>query len=227
MAYEEPDYDVLVSKDTYELRRYSPYIVAEVDVTGSFRSAGNQAFRLLAGYIFGDNEPQKKMSMTIPVESRSATLSQNSDRSGRIETDAESDQEQQEAVSIEADAASDRTVNRPVLVESRVAIATDANEATYTYAFVMESAYTMESLPRPDNPRIRLVERPGRVMAVNRYSGSTRESKLDKETRALLAALEEDRIEVVGSPVFARYNGPLTPWFMRRNEVMVEVRIDN
>lgn len=188
MAYEEPDYDVVRSTDVYEVRRYAPYLVAEVDVEGSFRGAGNKAFRILAGYIFGDNQPRTKMNMTVPVES----------------------------------AAVGQTMNMTVPVESRSAGAGD--EPTYTYAFVMERAYTMDSLPTPDDDRIRLVERPARTMAVVRYSGTWSASKFGKKTDELLAALREDGVDVIGDPVFARYNGPLTPWFLRRNEVMVEVR---
>jgi hypothetical protein len=27
-----------------------------------------------------------------------------------------------------------------------------------------------------------------------------------------------------GEPVWARYNGPMTPWFLRRNEIWLAVR---
>lgn len=191
MAYEEPEYEIVRSSDAYELRRYEPYIVAEVDVEGSFRGAGNKAFRILAGYIFGDNQPRKKMNMTVPVESASAG----------------------------------QKMNMTVPVESRSSDA--GQDSTYTYAFVMERAYTMDSLPKPDDARIRLVERPARLMAVKRYSGTWGASKLQKKTDELLAALQEDGVDVIGEPVFARYNGPLTPWFLRRNEVMVEILLDD
>ena len=68
MALEEPDFDVIATTADYEIRNYPPYIVAEVDVDG--KSADNQAFRMLAGYIFGDNAGREKMEMTAPVESR-------------------------------------------------------------------------------------------------------------------------------------------------------------
>ena len=73
MAYEEPTYTVIESTDRYEVRLYEPYIVAEVDVDGDFESAGGDAFRLLAGYIFGDNVANEKMAMTTPVESTTGT----------------------------------------------------------------------------------------------------------------------------------------------------------
>jgi hypothetical protein len=168
MAIEEPSYEVLLETKHYEVRRYQPYIVAEVDVDEDFKQSGNSAFRVLAGYIFGDNASQEKMNMTAPVESA-------------------------------------------------------ANYGPYTYSFVMERKYTMESLPTPTDPDVRLVERPGRVMAVHRYSGTWSEERYAEHEKILLDALATDRIETLGSPVFARYNAPFTPWFLRRNEVMVEI----
>ena len=69
VAIEEPEFSVLHSTDEYEVRAYAPYIVAEVDVTGDMNRAGNSAFRVLAGYIFGQNEPGEEMAMTAPVAS--------------------------------------------------------------------------------------------------------------------------------------------------------------
>ena len=168
MAIEEPSYEVLLETKHYEVRRYEPYIVAEVDVDDDFKRAGNSAFSVLAGYIFGDNASQQKMNMTAPVES------------------AEKD-------------------------------------GPYTYSFVMERKYTMESLPEPTNPDVRLVQRPGRIMAVHRYSGGWSEERYEEHEQVLLDALAKDHVTTVGPPVFARYNAPFTPWFLRRNEIMIEI----
>lgn len=92
-----------------------------------------------------------------------------------------------------------------------------------TYAFVMESKYTMDSLPRPVDPRIRLVTRPERTMAVRKYTGGWSESRYAEERNALMTALDATGIATRGEPILARYDGPMTPWFMRRNEVMVEL----
>ena len=184
MAIEEPAYEVLLETKHYEIRRYQPYIVAEVDVDADFKRAGNSAFRVLAGYIFGDNEPQQKMQMTAPVESREGVR-----------------------------------MNMTAPVTSQPG----DGDGPFTYAFVMERKYTMETLPKPTNPDIRLVQRPARVMAVHRYSGGWSEGRYEEHERILLDALAIDRIETTGAPVFARYNAPFTPWFLRRNEVMIEV----
>lgn len=66
-ATEEPEYQVVRSLPDIELRQYAAYTVAEVVVGGPANEAGNQAFPILAGYIFGKNKGEKKFAMTAPV----------------------------------------------------------------------------------------------------------------------------------------------------------------
>jgi hypothetical protein len=66
-AIEEPRYAVVGQYDSFEIREYAPYLVAEVVVPGPAEEAGNQGFRILAGYIFGKNKGERKISMTAPV----------------------------------------------------------------------------------------------------------------------------------------------------------------
>lgn len=66
---EEPKYEVLNKAEKLEIRSYSTYLVAEVDVQGEYREAMNQGFRILAGYIFGGNDGNSSIPMTAPVVS--------------------------------------------------------------------------------------------------------------------------------------------------------------
>jgi len=66
-ATEEPPHTVVFSDGNFELRQYEDMIVAEVEVTGDMRRAGNSGFRPLAGYIFGDNTARASIDMTAPV----------------------------------------------------------------------------------------------------------------------------------------------------------------
>ena len=66
-AIEEPQYSVVREYDGFEVRAYGPYLVAEVVVPGPAEAAGNQGFRILAGYIFGKNRGERKIAMTAPV----------------------------------------------------------------------------------------------------------------------------------------------------------------
>ena len=66
-AIEEPDYQVVRKLEDIEVREYGAYTVAEVVVPGPAAEAGNLAFPILAGYIFGKNKGERKLAMTAPV----------------------------------------------------------------------------------------------------------------------------------------------------------------
>ena len=79
MATETPKYTVLIQDGTFEVREYAPRLVAEVSVSGDLDAASREGFRLLAGFIFGDNRvvsnplttvtpaESSKIAMTAPV----------------------------------------------------------------------------------------------------------------------------------------------------------------
>jgi len=74
-ATEEPDYKVVQKlTDDIEIREYGTYAVAEVLVQGSASDAGNTAFPILAGYIFGKNKGERKLEMTAPVTQTAAPV---------------------------------------------------------------------------------------------------------------------------------------------------------
>ena len=73
-AIEEPGYQVIRKIDPIELRRYDPYVVAEVVLNTTSENAGNQAFPILAGYIFGKNKGERKLAMTAPVTQTAAPV---------------------------------------------------------------------------------------------------------------------------------------------------------
>jgi hypothetical protein len=91
------------------------------------------------------------------------------------------------------------------------------------YAFVMERKYSMDTLPRPEDERVQLRNKAARDVAVRRYSGRWSERNFDRHRQALLDDLAELGVEVTGTPELARYNSPFTPWFLRRNEIIVPI----
>lgn len=91
------------------------------------------------------------------------------------------------------------------------------------FAFVLPASYTIETAPRPLDPRIRLVAMGARLVAVVRFRGHAWGAQVRRRTEALLAALREASLRTRGEPFLMRYNPPFTPGFLRRNEVGVEV----
>lgn len=64
---EQQRFSVVSTFPGFELRRYEPCVVAEVEVDGSLEAAGNRAFRRLVGYIGGRNRAGRSLAMTAPV----------------------------------------------------------------------------------------------------------------------------------------------------------------
>ena len=188
-ALEEPKYSVLKEYENFEIRSYDSYLVAEVDVEGAYNETGNEAFRILAGYIFGDNQSSMKMNMTAPVESEAIQPS--------------------ERMNMTAPVFSNKNING------------------YTYRFVMESKYTQETLPVPNNSKIRITEIKNRVMAVIGFSGRWSQKNFEKHEQILVNDLKNEGIGVASEAIYARYNAPFTPWFLRRNEIMYEIDYRN
>jgi hypothetical protein len=96
-------------------------------------------------------------------------------------------------------------------------------EGTYVVSFIMPSSYTLETLPEPLSPRVSIRRQPERLMAARRYSGWWSEANYRENEAILLRAVEAAGLKPVSAPVYARYNSPFSLWFLRRNEVMVEV----
>ena len=89
--------------------------------------------------------------------------------------------------------------------------------------FLMPAEYAMETLPKPNDERVMLVQEPGRLMAAVKYSGTWSEDGYE-ENRALLEEYIQKRgLTKTGAPVWARYDPPFMPWFLRRNEILIPV----
>lgn len=67
LALEKPKYTVLKKFETFEIRQYSSYLIAETETDASFENSGNIGFRRLFEYISGANINQTKIKMTSPV----------------------------------------------------------------------------------------------------------------------------------------------------------------
>jgi effector-binding domain-containing protein len=94
----------------------------------------------------------------------------------------------------------------------------------FTIRFMMPSEFSRDELPVPNDDRVAIVEVPSRTFAAVRYSGRWTKRLYEKHLGELYATLRAEGLEPEGEPVWARYNPPFTPWFMRRNEILTEFR---
>lgn len=89
--------------------------------------------------------------------------------------------------------------------------------------FSMPKSYTMESLPVPVNPEVKIIELQETTVAVIRYSGFWSSRSYQEHLAELRGQIAERGLNEVGEPVWARYNPPYMPWFLRRNEIHIPV----
>ena len=94
---------------------------------------------------------------------------------------------------------------------------------SWRVAFIMPSEYTMDTLPKPNNPAVELKEVPAKRFGVIRFSGMGGQGNLDRHAEELQAFLEAKNLAFPSPPTYAFYNPPWTLPFMRRNEVLIEI----
>jgi hypothetical protein len=93
----------------------------------------------------------------------------------------------------------------------------------YRVRFMMPSSFTGDSLPTPKDSRVTISEVGPQLLAAIRYGGRWSRAGYERHLAMLREALEDAGRVAVGEPIWARYDPPWTPWFRRRNEVLIAV----
>ncbi|MEO9079298.1 MAG: heme-binding protein [Rhodanobacter sp.] len=94
---------------------------------------------------------------------------------------------------------------------------------TWVVRFTMPSTWTLQTLPVPDDSTITLRNTEPARFAVLQFSGLAQPSDVETKSSELLTLVKSHDLHAIGPVSLAQYNPPWTLWFMRRNEVMVEV----
>jgi hypothetical protein len=122
------------------------------------------------------------------------------------------------------------SMTAPVLIEphaEKISMTAPVNVEQYGAGwkvnFVMPSQYTLETLPKPNNPVVKIKPIPAKKFAVIQFSGLVDEEKMAKKVNDLEQWISTKQLKVPGNAELARYNPPWTLPFLRRNEVMIEV----
>ena len=97
------------------------------------------------------------------------------------------------------------------------------SEGNFVIGFTMPARYNRDNIPRPTDARVSVREVPSRTMAVLAYSGTWSMARYAEHQAALKEEIVKAGWVERGAIEFARYDPPMMPWFLRRNEVMVEV----
>lgn len=168
---EQQPYDVLAVHPGFELRRYPAHVVADVEVDGSFASAGTTAFRPLVSYI-----SKGGVAMTAPVLQQAIDEVEDVTLAGR-----------------------------------------------YRVSFVMPSGADVTSLPVPSDSQVVVRGVAEHVAAAVRFSGRWSAGSFRTHAADLRSAVLAAGWQPAGPVRWARFDPPWTPWFLRRNEVVLPV----
>jgi len=111
----------------------------------------------------------------------------------------------------------------PVKLEMTAPVTQSAAQDGILVQFVLPKGVTAATAPEPMDARVQLRDVQPTQVAVIRYSGFWSTANDEKHLTKLKAALTAADLNWTGDPMYARYNAPFTPFFMRRNEIWLQI----
>lgn len=126
------------------------------------------------------------------------------------------------ATKVEMTAPVTRTESTKIAMSAPVTRVKNENKS-WTVSFVMPEKWTMETLPKPNNPDIIIREVAGEVIAILEFSGRGSEVMHKKKQIQLEQWIAKQGYTAIAEARYAGYDAPWVPWPFRRNEVMIPV----
>ena len=112
----------------------------------------------------------------------------------------------------------DNQKNQKIAMTSPVLEAPQSNG--YLVSFVMPADMKVSDMPSP-NPTLTIEEKAGGKFAAIRFSGFASSSLFASKEETLKHKLSQLGIDFENAPIYARYDAPWKPGFLRRNEVLI------
>jgi len=208
---DQPKYKVLEQNKNYEIRQYDSYIIAQTKIKGDYRQAASQGFRILADYIFGNNTKQSTVQMTAPVGIQ---------ESENIQMTAPVTVSETETIDMTAPV----TIQKSEAITMTAPVTISQDQKDYIVSFVMPFDYTLDTLPRPNNPKVEIKTQPSRKVAALKFSWYAGPKHVEAKKQELLNLLTQDNVATKGTPEYAGYDAPLSAPWLRRNEIIIEIQ---
>ena len=229
-TYEQPQYEVVIDEQPYELRKYEPYTVAEVTIyDDDIDEAQRRGFRILSDYIFGNNymrnSERRKMRMK---DGESLPLHEEVDMTGPVMLDTNDSVEMtgpvlldlNDQIVVRGPANVVNMISPDEMVEFEVDI-----QQKWIMSFSLPAKYTLNNAPLPKNPAVRLREKEGELVITRRFTNFVSTEKVEDLGSGLLAWANEKGLVIEGSVRIARYDPQWTIPFLRRNEIHLSVKM--
>ena len=101
---------------------------------------------------------------------------------------------------------------------------TKSEKSRWRISFFMPSSINIKNMPSPTDKRIEMKERSPIKVGSIIFSGTSRQKNLDKHAQILRDYLNKENYRFINKPTYSFYNPPFIPWFLRRNEVLFELK---
>jgi len=111
----------------------------------------------------------------------------------------------------------------PKKLEMTAPVTQSAAPGGYLVQFVLPKGVTLDTAPEPIDERIVLRQVQPMRVAVIRYSGFWSDANYNSHLAQLEQILKNAGVKWSGEPIYSRYNPPFTPWFLRRNEIWLQI----
>ena len=121
------------------------------------------------------------------------------------------------------------SMTSPVLTKGeKIAMTTPVlsgeTNSSWTMSFSMPQKYTLETLPTPNNNKVIIEKVPAKKFAAIRFSGFMSDKNYSRYDNVLRLWLKENNVSIAGGTIRAGYNPPWTLPFLRRNEVLIQIK---
>lgn len=222
----EPPFQVVLTRSSpvattpYQLRHYGVRYACETMYTLEKGGTDGTGFRALAGYIGVGTSPQNTISqgiaMTAPVVTTSISTAGKEKEGGGT------------AIAMTA----------PVITTTTSTSSTSSSSSTKSsstvkkMAFVLPQEYdSMEKIPKPTNPNVKITEIPSAKGAVHTFSGWCNDEKAKSKARELVHQLRDDGVNIEEEDALTKFqlwqfHPPFTIPMLRKNEVWIELTED-
>lgn len=95
---------------------------------------------------------------------------------------------------------------------------------TRTISFILPSKYTLDTLPKPNNPQVTITAVPQHTVAALRFTWYPTATRIDQKKAKLAVLLAQDNQTTTGAIQVARYNPPLSMPLLLRNEILIPIQ---
>lgn len=114
-------------------------------------------------------------------------------------------------------------VTQSVKIDMTAPVTQSKKDGKLVMQFYLPSKFTINTAPKPTNPKVSLVVLEGDIYAVIKYSGRATDKNFQKHYKELKEYLIKDNINFVEPAIKSTFDGPFTLPILRRNEVMMKI----